>query len=153
MPSASPDRVADQVAGHHGAALDAASREELDVRLATAARWLAGFAPERLRFSVALDGLPDAAATLSDEQRGYLSALANVLGGEVAWEGEALQAMIFDVARARELPAGTAFAALYAAFLGKSSGPRAGWLIASLERDFVLARLRAAAAAPAAVGS
>jgi lysyl-tRNA synthetase class 1 len=153
MPSASPDRVADQVAGHHGAALDAASREELDVRLATAARWLAGFAPERLRFSVALDGLPDAAATLSDEQRGYLSALADVLGGEVAWEGEALQAMIFDVARARELPAGKAFGALYATFLGKSSGPRAGWLIASLERDFVLARLRAAAAAPAAVGS
>jgi lysyl-tRNA synthetase class I len=42
------------------------------------------------------------------------------------------------------LPAGKAFAALYAAFLGRSNGPRAGWLLASLEPSFVLERLRAA---------
>jgi lysyl-tRNA synthetase class I len=31
---------------------------------------------------------------------------------------------------------------LYAAFLGRSNGPRAGWLLASLEPAFVIARLR-----------
>jgi lysyl-tRNA synthetase class I len=34
---------------------------------------------------------------------------------------------------------------LYAAFLGRTNGPRAGWLLASLEPVFVLERLRAAA--------
>ncbi len=31
------------------------------------------------------------------------------------------------------------------AFLGRTNGPRAGWLLASLEPGFVVARLRAAA--------
>lgn len=152
MPAASADRVAEQVAAHHGAALEGPSRDELDRRLATAGRWLAAFAPERLRFSVAVDELPDAAAALGDEQRAYLAALADALAQPLEWSGETLQALIFDVARARELPAGKAFGALYAAFLGKSSGPRAGWLIASLDRDFVLGRLRAATT-PAGVAS
>ena len=45
-------------------------------------------------------------------------------------------------------PAGLAvdrFGALYIAFLGRTNGPRAGWLLASLEPGFVVDRLRAAA--------
>jgi lysyl-tRNA synthetase, class I len=75
-----------------------------------------------------------------------LEALADAIAfGD--WSGEVLQAAIFEAARLHDLPAGRAFAALYAAFLGQTSGPRAGWLLASLDRDFVVARLRDAAAA------
>ena len=59
--------------------------------------------------------------------------------------GDAWQALIFSVAAALGLPNGRAFAALYLAFLGRSNGPRAGWLLASLEPSFVLDRLRDAA--------
>jgi hypothetical protein len=38
---------------------------------------------------------------------------------------------------------------VYAAFLGRENGPRAGWLLASLDAGTVNARLRAAAAAGA----
>ena len=41
-----------------------------------------------------------------------------------------------------------AFEAIYAAFLGRPNGPRAGWLLASLEPSFVVERARAAAATP-----
>jgi lysyl-tRNA synthetase class I len=51
------------------------------------------------------------------------------------------------VAAERDLPAGRAFAALYAAFLGRSNGPRAGWLLASLDQAFVANRLGEAALA------
>jgi lysyl-tRNA synthetase class I len=34
------------------------------------------------------------------------------------------------------------------AFLGRTNGPRAGWLLASLDVGFVLERLREASAAP-----
>ena len=37
------------------------------------------------------------------------------------------------------------FAAIYLAFLGRDSGPRAGWLLASLDKDFVVRRLLEAA--------
>ena len=45
------------------------------------------------------------------------------------------------------LDARAAFNALYLAFLGRANGPRAGWLLASLERDFVIGRLSEAGAA------
>ena len=37
-----------------------------------------------------------------------------------------------------------AFGLLYAAFLGRKNGPRAGWLLATLDRELVLRRLREA---------
>ncbi len=61
-----------------------------------------------------------------------------------------IQAAIFATAAGHDLPPGRAFAALYLAFLGRTSGPRAGWLLAALDREFVLSRLREASA-PAAV--
>jgi len=45
-----------------------------------------------------------------------------------------------------ELKPGDAFGAIYRAFLGRPNGPRAGWLLASLNGAFVVARLRQAAA-------
>jgi lysyl-tRNA synthetase class I len=62
----------------------------------------------------------------------------------MAWDGESVQAAIFDAARVAGLPAGRMFGALYRSFLGQPNGPRAGWLLASLPRDFVVDRLRAA---------
>jgi lysyl-tRNA synthetase class I len=67
--------------------------------------------------------------------------------GAHAWDGESLQAAIFDAARVGGIPAGRMFAALYLSFLGQPSGPRAGWLLASLSHDFVVDRLREASSA------
>ena len=55
---------------------------------------------------------------------------------------------IFDAATQAGLDAKAAFAAIYLAFLGRTNGPRAGWLLASLDAGFVLERLREASAAP-----
>jgi lysyl-tRNA synthetase class I len=93
------------------------------------------------------DALPAATADLDAAQRQALAALSATLPGHDAWTGEALQAAIFDAARAGELPAGRMFAAIYLSFLGQSNGPRAGWLLAGLEPAFVAERLRAAATA------
>jgi len=121
----------------------------LSERRAAARAWLEGYAPERARLAVARDGLPEAAAEQLDvAQRGYVGDLASALD-VAAWTGESVQAAIFATATAHELPAGRAFTALYLAFLGRSSGPRAGWLLAALDREFVVSRLREAAAAAA----
>ncbi|MGH2455468.1 MAG: lysine--tRNA ligase, partial [Candidatus Limnocylindria bacterium] len=124
--------------------LTAREEEILDDRIGAARAWLETYAPERVRLSIHHDRLPDAATSLDDAQRGALARLGDSLPG--AWDGEALQAAIFEAARAGELPAGRMFAALYLAFLGQPHGPRAGWLLASLERSFVEQRLREAAA-------
>ncbi len=92
------------------------------------------------------EALPPAASDLEPQQRAALASLGEVLAKAPAWDGESLQAAIFDAARSADLPANRVFAALYLAFLGQASGPRAGWLLASLEPGFVVERLRAAAA-------
>jgi lysyl-tRNA synthetase, class I len=138
--------VVARIEAEKGAPLDARERALLDERRAAARAWLAEYAPDRARLHVARDALPEAAAALDDEQRRYVDALREALA-EAAWDGETVQAAIFSTASSNGLQPGRAFAALYLAFLGRESGPRAGWLLAALERDFVTARLREAAVA------
>ena len=136
----------ERVTAEKGAPLTQRELEILDERGRAARAWLETYAPERARIAVRHDAVPEAAGALDEAQRQVLVALADAITfGD--WSGEALQAAIFDAARLHDLPAGRAFGALYAAFLGQTSGPRAGWLLASLDRDFVIGRLRDAAGA------
>lgn len=138
-----------------GSALTADELAELERRTAAARAWLEAYAPERSRLAVQ-ERLPAEAKELGEDQRLYLGALALATekaleaagsgdGAASALTGDAWQARIFEVAGAAALPAGRAFGALYIAFLGRTNGPRAGWLLASLEPAFVVGRLRAAA--------
>jgi lysyl-tRNA synthetase class 1 len=147
MPAATPAGIAEQIGRHRGAPLAGDELHELEARLATAERWLPAFAPERIRFRVALEELPPEAGSLTEQQRAYLRQLADTLEGSDAWDGEALQTAIFEGARSAGLGANKAFNAVYLSLLGRASGPRAGWLLASLDRRFVVDRLRVAAGA------
>ena len=76
---------------------------------------------------------PSEAAAVEPDQRAFLGALASAVATTAPSGGEAWQDAIFTAATAAGLPAGRAFAALYLAFLGRTNGPRAGWLLASLD--------------------
>jgi lysyl-tRNA synthetase, class I len=130
------------VAAEKGSALTAHETAILDERLAAASVWLDDYAPERARMRVQ-DALPEAAGALDAEQRAFLVTLAEETA---ARNGDEWQSAIFATATSGGLPAGRAFAALYLSFLGRPNGPRAGWLLASLDRSFVAGRLREAAA-------
>jgi lysyl-tRNA synthetase class 1 len=125
--------------------LDERETAILDERTASARAWLEAYAPERARLTVRRDALPDLAAALEPDQRAYLGSLAGAAEAEKPGSGDAWQALIFRVAADAGLASGRAFGALYSAFLGRTNGPRAGWLLASLEPAFVLERLREAA--------
>jgi lysyl-tRNA synthetase class 1 len=117
-----------------------------DERIVAARAWLETYAPERARLSVRHDALPAEAAALEPDQRAFLAGLAEVLAIGSPTGGDAWQNAIFSAATATDLPAGRAFASLYLAFLGRTNGPRAGWLLASLDPAFVHGRLHEAAA-------
>jgi lysyl-tRNA synthetase class 1 len=127
--------------------------EILDERVTAARRWLETYAPESARIVVRTDGLPDLVAELDPDQRAYLVALADAAAARRPDGGTAWQALIFAVAEERGLPNGRAFAAIYAAFLGRTNGPRAGWLLAGLDAPFVIGRLREAGSAVGTAGA
>ncbi len=144
--------VAARVEAEKGSRLTDRERAIFDERVKAARAWLETYAPDRARLAVREDGLPAEAAALEPAQRRFLAAVADAVAVESPVGGDAWQTAIFDAARATDLPAGQAFAALYLAFLGRINGPRAGWLLASLAPGFALGRLREAAEAGATVG-
>ncbi|MBA4168982.1 MAG: lysine--tRNA ligase [Chloroflexi bacterium] len=138
--------LVERVTAEKGSSLTDRERELVEERRVAARAWLEAYAPDRARLAVHYDGVPAGAAELDDLQRSYLAALISALQA-VEWNGEALQGAIFATAKQFELPAGRAFAALYLAFLGRDSGPRAGWLLTALSPEFVIARLGEAGSA------
>jgi lysyl-tRNA synthetase class 1 len=145
--------VAARVEAEKGSPLTDREKLVLTERVAAARAWLETYAPERSRLSVRHDALPAEADALDGAQRAFLAALADGVAALAPSGGDAWQTAIFAAAAATDLPAGRAFAALYLTFLGRNNGPRAGWLLASLDPAFVIARLREAARAGAATGS
>jgi lysyl-tRNA synthetase class 1 len=137
--------VAARVAAEKGSALSVEERRILEDRLAAVGGWLDSYAPERARIEIRRDAVPPEVTALGEDQRVWLGAFARAAEAAPPPSGDAWQALIFEVAESAALPAGRAFGALYVAFLGRTNGPRAGWLLASLEPGFVVERLRAAA--------
>ena len=134
-----------------GADLDEVEQAILETRIVAARAWLETYAPEDARI-VVQTSLPDVARELEAAERAFLAALAGRAADPdqrgLAHDGESWQAALFETATEAGLKPGRAFRAIYLAFLGRPNGPRAGWLLAKLEDEFVLARLREAAAEP-----
>jgi lysyl-tRNA synthetase class 1 len=135
-----------RVEAEKGSPLTERENEIFEERTASARAWLESYAPERARLVIRRDAVPDEVSALDADQKAYLGALAAACGKNSPISGDEWQSLIFSVAGESGLASGKAFGALYAAFLGRSNGPRAGWLLASLEAAFVAERLRAAAA-------
>ena len=131
------------VAREKGGPLTEADREELERRTADARRWLATYAPEHYKFEVHAS-LPPTVSSLTRAQRQYLARVAESLASR-AWTGEALHAHLHALKAEMNLTPREAFGAIYQAFLGKDSGPQAGWFLTALDPTFVLQRLREAA--------
>ncbi|HTD48780.1 MAG TPA: lysine--tRNA ligase, partial [bacterium] len=78
---------------------------------------------------------------LTPLQRQYLARVADSVGAR-NWTGEELHAHLHDLKAEMTLSPREAFGAIYQVFLGKDSGPQAGWFLTALDRQFVLRRLR-----------
>jgi lysyl-tRNA synthetase class 1 len=124
------------------------------------ASWLEMFAPDMVKFSVQ-ENVPTLAATLTDEQRAFLKALTESLKAAGELDGDAYHNLIYSakeeggelhgrikkILGVEELALSpkTLFKAIYIAVLGQASGPKAGWFLSSLERDFLIRRFSEAA--------
>jgi len=116
-----------------------ADEKHLDERLASAREWVANYAEEEEKTRLQ-ETLPARAQELSQTQRAFLHALADALPAQ--WEDDVIQATVFEVARLTPIEQPQAFKALYRVFLDREAGPKAGNLLAFLDRAFVEKRCR-----------
>ena len=116
-------------------------REEIIGRARNVQKWLDKYAPAYVKFQVQ-ESLPAAVKNLTADERRGLGILAERVEEKTAAE---IHDLVYAVATELGLDSKKFFQAIYLAFLGDRQGPKVGWFLASLDRDFVRTRLREAA--------
>jgi lysyl-tRNA synthetase class 1 len=126
-----------------GSALTGAENIEARERRDYALRWLEAYAPEKFVFKLQ-EETPQEALNLSDLQKRAMKELLSAVEEQVAMPtGEELHHRLHAIKESLQIQPGELFGAIYLGFLGKAYGPKAGWFLSVLDREFVLKRLRA----------
>lgn len=99
--------------------------------------WVDRFAPESDKFTISQE-IPESVNTLSIDQRDFLKAVSDLLSS--CSDPEELQIEVYEKAKEMNLSPKDSFGAIYTALIGKNHGPKAGWLLLSLDKDFVKKR-------------
>jgi lysyl-tRNA synthetase class 1 len=103
-------------------------------------QWLQKWAPDDVKFELAKEVKP---SDFSEPELNYLSALADKIA--VAPEdadGDWFHKAIYEFKTTDNLEPQQLFGPLYRALITKESGPRAGWFLSILPRDWLIKRLR-----------
>lgn len=111
----------------------------LEAELPYVKAWLDTYAPEHLVFRLQ-EELPE--VKLSTEQITFLANLAAMLEDRQEWDPEWVHSTIHELKQRHNLGAAQAFQAIYLVLLGQTSGPKAGWYLATLDKDWLVGRLR-----------
>jgi len=111
---------------------------KLKERIEYAQKWLDMYAPADFVFKVLTE---EPEVELSEIQQEFLTKLLDSFNKKDDWTGEELHGEVHEVKKSMEISPKDAFSAIYLSFLGKESGPQAGWLLASLDHAFVTTRL------------
>lgn len=112
-------------------------KEGLTEWAAYAKTWVEQYAPESEKFLVQKT-LPDTVFLLSDKQKVYLQAIVAIVEKEK--NPEELQVQLYECAKSMQLSPKEAFGAIYQSLIGKDHGPKAAWLLLSLDSEFVAQR-------------
>lgn len=103
--------------------------------------WLDKYAPERMKFKLQ-DQMPD--VSLEPEQKQMLKQLAVTMTQNSDLNGQGVHDAIYAASEEVGIKGSKAFAAIYLVLLGQDFGPKAGWFVSSLPRDFVISRFQEA---------
>jgi len=111
--------------------------EHLKQRAEHVRYWLSIFAPDEVKFEVK-EKLPT--ISLTEEQQTVLSHFKEKIP-DLSWEPEAIHKAIYELSEVTKIPIKTVFSAIYQILLGQDKGPRAGFFLSNLKKQFVLERI------------
>ena len=112
--------------------------EELRNRQHYAHMWAKNYAPEEYQLTP-LKKLPLGAKAISPEQIKFFEKIVQLKNSQ-NWNPQELQQTIYNLAK-DSIGTKQGFAAIYLSLLGKTSGPRAAWLLLSVDPDLLQERI------------
>ncbi len=102
--------------------------------------WLATRAPEEVKFTL-VEQVERSRFTPGQQE--LLAQLAEIIAeAPKDADGEWFHKAIYEIKESADLDPKELFSALYLALIGKESGPRAGWFLSLLPRDWLIKRLK-----------
>jgi lysyl-tRNA synthetase class 1 len=132
----------DEVARMKGRPLTAEDKKEAELRAEYAKRWLEHAAADEYKFTLAESAVPEAARSLSAKQKKALREVLAYVEAHEKLDGLALHTELHEMRKRLGIEPKELFGALYLAFLGKDHGPKAGWFLSVLDREFLVRRLK-----------
>lgn len=119
------------------------NRDAVLRRVCRAEIWVDKYAPEMVKFTVAKE-LPKEAEDFSGDQKNAISVLLSKYSALDVWNAEDLHNEIYTASEEAGINSKELFTSIYISILGKQRGPRAGWFLEALGREFVIKRLNEA---------
>ncbi|MCQ2056305.1 MAG: lysine--tRNA ligase [archaeon] len=116
--------------------------DKLKLKCDCVKHWIEKFAPDVAKFSIC-ESVP--ALELSEDDRALFASLIAKFTA-INWRADEINGGILDSSKEINLNVKNSFRLLYRVFIGKSSGPRIGTFFESMNRNFVIKRLREASA-------
>jgi len=124
-----------------GSPLTPEDRVETELRARYSKKWLDEYAPEDFRFEIQKE-IPEGAHQLSDKQKEALGELLRYIVVTPKLDGQVLHTELHEIRKKIGIEPKDFFSAMYLSILGKPSGPKAGWFLSVLDRDFLLQRFK-----------
>ncbi len=134
--------IYEEVAKIKGSELTQGDREEIDSRSLYAKNWLSLHADEKFKFELQKETLPEGAKDFSKEQKTALQELLTYVEMHESLLGQDLHTALHEIKTKTGIEPKNLFSAIYISFLGKDHGPKAGWFLSVLPREFLLKRLQ-----------
>lgn len=109
-------------------------------RVSNVSNWLDEYGPKFVKFNVQEKNIPK--LPLTNEQNTFLMDLATLIEKNDFNKAEDLHDGMYGILEAQGLKPQKGFQAIYKMILGQKQGPRAASFLLSLDKDFVIKRLR-----------
>ncbi len=111
--------------------------DKLDERVKCIKNWIQNYAPESVVFEIQKEK-PE--INFNDEQRKYIKLLSEKLK-EIEWTPETIHNSFYDLQEKNQIPAKNFFKIMYNILLDKERGPRLGFFLATIDKQFIIERL------------
>ena len=120
--------------------IDKKDENHLKQRVKHARFWLDNYAPKMLVFQVK-KSMPN--IKIDSEQKKFLKNILEKIK-DISWDPEQIHNAIYDVSQNENIPIKTCFKTIYQIVLGQEKGPRAGFFLSNLEKEFIIKRINEA---------
>lgn len=133
--------IEEEVGRIKGNPLTDEDKRELALRSTYAKNWLKTYAAEEFKFDLQKEVVPAGTKDFTQLQKDSLKQILSFVEENQVLDGQLLHTALHDIRKATGIEPKDFFSAIYISFLGKPEGPKAGWFLSVLPRDFLVSRL------------